>query len=202
MARRIRGLLGAALVAGVLVGCGGGGGAEGPAVTSIGGADSACPLPVTFDVAELRKAKRTDSRNCEVEVGTEAGRVSFGVHVPDPWPGYRTPRSVMDTAAGVWMSNYGEYESDHSTDESDVASSPALEWDHRVSPPDSSIKPYRVRRLVVVTHQGTVVVTVMGSDASTLRAMRLVRSSMKVNPADALLCGPRPRLDGGHTVCA
>jgi hypothetical protein len=59
-----------------------------------------------------------------------------------------------------------------------------------------------VRRLVVVTHQGTVVVTVRGSDASALRAMRLVRSSMKVNPADVPLCGPRPRLDGGHTVCA
>ncbi|WP_220377917.1 lipoprotein [Streptomyces inhibens] len=100
MRKQIRGALGAALLAGAVFGCAGGDsgtGGDGPAVASIGGAGSACALPVTFDVAKPWKTKRTEtvddnsswfhfSHACKIEAGTGEAKVTLSVHTPTGLP--------------------------------------------------------------------------------------------------------------------
>ncbi|MFF3289383.1 lipoprotein [Streptomyces sp. NPDC003023] len=181
----MREVLGAALLAGTVLGCAAG---DSSAVSSIGGAGSACALPVTFDVAEPWQAKRGDghpesawfffSHECEIETGNGRTKATLSVYVHIGSDG-RTPQQVMDAFEGTSLANAGEYQTDPHRHESDVASSPALEWDYRMSPPDSNIEPYRVRRLAVLTPADTVVVSAEGSDAWTREAMNLVRSSIR-----------------------
>ncbi|MFE0381144.1 lipoprotein [Streptomyces inhibens] len=91
MRKQLRGVLGAALLAAAVFGCAG---ADGPAVASIGGAGSACALPVTFDVAKPWKTKRTEPVNdnsswfpfshvCKIEAGTGEAKVTLFVYTPD-----------------------------------------------------------------------------------------------------------------------
>ncbi|MGW7284815.1 lipoprotein [Streptomyces sp. NPDC054847] len=189
MRRRIREVLGAALLVGAMLGCEAGGGS---AVASIGGAGSACALPVTFDVAKPWKAKRGGghqetgwfrfSHECEIQAGAAGAKVTLSVYVPVGLGG-ATPQGVMDSFEGTNTANAGEYTSDPHQHEWKVASSSALEWDYLMSPPDRTAKPFRVRRLAVMASRPTVVVSVEGGDAPTLEAMNLVRSSMRTRPA-------------------
>ncbi|MFI0712284.1 lipoprotein [Streptomyces inhibens] len=183
-------MLSAALLAAAVFGCAG---ANGPAVASIGGAGSACALPVTFDVAKPWKAKRTEPVNdnsswfhfshvCKIEAGTGEAKVTLSVYTSNG-PVGDSPQKVMDSFQGAGLANYGEYTSEYHYNKSKVASNPALEMDYRMSPPDLQIKPSRHRRLAVVTPKGTVVLSADGSESPASRAFKLAKSSMKVTPS-------------------
>ncbi|MFI1202683.1 lipoprotein [Streptomyces sp. NPDC020883] len=184
-------MLGTALVAEAVLGCARD---EGERVASMGGARSACALPVTFEVGGPWKAKPLESIDsgtkkwfhfshvCKLELGTGKEMVELTVDIDDLKG--NNPREVLGGHDGEHISSHGEYTHEqHINESTTVAEQPAAEMDYRMDPPAETPDIW-VRKLAVVAPNGTIVVEVQSNDPGgkerTRQVYDRVKSSMRV----------------------
>ncbi|WEB39666.1 lipoprotein [Streptomyces yunnanensis] len=190
--RRTAGVLGAALLAGAVLGCARD---EGEHFVSVGGARSACELPVTLEIPTPWKKKSLDEdaadkkrsrySPCHLELGT--GKTALALRV-DVYDKGRTKTSADPLKAlldydGQGMSNYGEYYHDEYENRLTIAGHPAAQMGYTVKPPDSNVPTFRRRMFAVVTPDATIVVRVggdnPGADERTRALYDRVKSSLR-----------------------
>ncbi|SHL78913.1 lipoprotein [Streptomyces yunnanensis] len=184
-------MLGAALLAGAVLGCARD---EGEHVVSVGGARSACEPPVTLEIPtpwkksldeDAADKKRSRYAPCHLELGTGKTALAFWGDVYDKG---RTKTSADPLKAlldydGQGMSNYGEYYGSEYEHRLTIAGHPAAEMGYTVSPPTAHDESFRRRMLAVATPDATIVVGVggdnPGADERTRALYDRVKSSLR-----------------------
>ncbi|MFJ5680925.1 lipoprotein [Streptomyces sp. NPDC093097] len=195
MSSRIRrwtaGVLGTALLAGAALYCARD---EGDHVASLGGARSACKLPVTFKIPTPWKNKQSERDTddgkrsryapCDVVLGTGKATVGLWVRVYDTGKKAADPLKALLDYDGQGMNNYGEYYHDEYENRLTIAGHPAAEMGYTVQPPDPNVSTFRRRMFAVVTPDTTIVVGVgsdnPGADERTQKVYDQVKSSIRL----------------------
>ncbi|MEW1677675.1 lipoprotein [Streptomyces noursei] len=203
MSSRVRrwsaGLLGAVLLAGASLGCSrneGEHGDEAEHVESVGGARSACELPVAFEIPTPWKKpsdgntvdRERSSRyaSCNLELGSGKTKTDLWVVVYDKGRASADPLKALLDHDGYGMSNYGEYYRGQYENRLTVAGHSAAEMGYTVTPPTVDDKSFHRRMLSVRTPDATIVLGVRtdnpGADDRTRKALDRVKSSLRMAP--------------------
>ncbi|WP_275466199.1 lipoprotein [Streptomyces noursei] len=203
MSSRVRrwsaGLLGPVLLAGASLGCSrdeGEHGAEGEHVASVGGARSACELPVAFEIPTPWK-KSSDGNtvdeerssryaSCDLELGSGKTKTDLWVVVYDKGRASADPLKALLDHDGYGMNNYGEYYRGRYENRLTVAGHSAAEMGYTVTPPTADDESFHRRMLSVSTPDATIVLGVgadnPGADDRTRKALDRVKSSLRMAP--------------------
>ncbi|MFB6570321.1 lipoprotein [Streptomyces noursei] len=203
MSSRVRrwsaGLLGAVLLAGASLGCArneGEHGDEAEHVVSVGGARSACELPVAFEIPTPWKkpsdgntiGRERSSRyaSCNLELGSGKTKTDLWVVVYDKGRASADPLKALLDHDGYGMNNYGEYYRGRYENRLTVAGHSAAEMGYTVDPPTVDDKSLYRRMLSVSTPDATIVLGVRtsnpGADERTRKLLDRVKSSLRMVP--------------------
>ncbi|WP_257981082.1 lipoprotein [Streptomyces sp. CB02959] len=189
--RRIAGVLVAALLAGAALGCSLD---EGEHVAAVGGAGSACELPVTFEIPTswkksehgnvVDKERSTRYASCDLEWGVGKTQMGLWAKVYDKGRTSADPLKALFDYDGQGMSNYGEYYHDQYTSRLTIAGHPSAEMGYTVQPPAPNVPTFRRRTIAVVTSDATILLGVgannPGADERTRKVFDRVKSSLRI----------------------
>ncbi|MFJ5678443.1 lipoprotein [Streptomyces sp. NPDC093097] len=197
MSSRIRrwsvGVLGAVLLVGAALGCSRN---EGERVASVGGARSACELPVTFEIpTQWRKSedgnvvdpeRSTRYASCDLEWGAGKTQMGLWVKVYDKGKASADPSKALLDYDGYGMSNYGEYYHDQYESRLTIAGYPAAEMSYTVNPPTAEDQSFQRRSLAVITPDATILLGMgarnPGADERNRKVYDRVKSSLRITP--------------------
>ncbi|MCE4947734.1 lipoprotein [Streptomyces albulus] len=188
------GVLGAVLLVGADLGCSRN---EGERVASVGGAGSACELPVTFEIPTQRWRKSEDGNvvdperstryaSCDLEWGSGKTSMEMRVRVYDKGKASADPSKALLDYDGYGMSNYGEYYHDRHENRLTIAGHPAAEMRYTVDPPTAEDQSFQRRTLAVVMPDATILLRMgarnPGADERNRKVYDRVKSSLRITP--------------------